>query len=156
MLAQHEVYRRIKPVDISGVLGLLEEMQFVHVNQTTPKRYPCQVVVRAAFPQGLRDFIDGLGLGGTPGRQLLRKLMPRQSIPIHVDDWMPQELYWRRFQVPLVSHPDIKMRWPEDGAEAFLEPGYLYEVRFDRMHEVVHNADCERVHLQIDQVDATI
>ena len=85
-----------------------------------------------------------------------RKLGPRQGIAPHVDAWMPGEADWRRFQVPLVSDPRIIMRWPDDGVELYLEPGWLYEVRFDRMHEVVNGADIERIHLQIDQVNATI
>lgn len=48
------------------------------------------------------------------------------------------------------------MRWPDDGVEEYLEPGFLYEVRIDRTHEVVNEADVPRVHLQVDQVNATI
>jgi hypothetical protein len=114
------------------------------------------VVLMAHFPPEVHALIGALDLGGHLARAVIRKLTPRQSIPPHVDAWMPQEANWRRFQVPLVSHPDIRMRWPDDGVDVYLEPGYLYEVRFDRMHEVVHGADVERIHLQVDQVDATI
>jgi hypothetical protein len=101
-------------------------------------------------------LVESLDLGGTLARAVLRRLSPRQSIPPHVDDWMPAEADWRRFQVPLITHPDVVMRWPDDGVSVHLEPGFLYEVRYDRAHEVVHGAECERIHLQIDQVDATI
>jgi hypothetical protein len=86
-----------------------------------------------------------------------RKLLAHQSIPPHVDDhkWM-RGTDIRRFQLPLISHPDIKMKWPEDGVELHLAPGYLYEVRFDRTHEVINNTDCERIHVQIDQHNAKI
>ena len=155
MLARHEVCRRIKPVDISPVSGLAGSLQFIYVNAGTGK-YPCHVVVGTGLPEEIKSFHEGLGLGGTLARLVLRKLMPGQSIPPHVDDWMPKERDWRRFQVPITSHPEIKMRWPDDGVEEHLAPGWLYEVRFDRTHEVVNPTDCERIHLQIDQVDATI
>jgi hypothetical protein len=155
MLARHEVFRRIEPVDLSSVSGLVGSLPFVYVNHSNGK-YPCHVVVAAAFPPEFRALVDGLGLGGTVGRMLLRKLLPGQNIPPHVDDWMPKETDWRRFQVPITSHPDIKMRWPDDGVEEHLAPGWLYEVRFDRTHEVVNPTAFERIHLQIDQIDATI
>lgn len=100
--------------------------------------------------------MEGLNLGGFTQRLLLRKLGPRQGMAPHVDTWMAAEADWRRFHVPLVSNPMIRMRWPDDGVDTWLEPGWLYEVRFDRLHEVVNPTDCERVHLQIDQQGATI
>jgi hypothetical protein len=149
-------YRAIKPVEIGPVLGILDRLQFVHVNQggNTAERYACDVVLQDKFPAELHALIDSLGLG--LARAILRRLPPRQNIPPHTDKWMPAEMDWRRFQVPLVTHPDIVMRWPDDGAAVHLKAGWLYEVRFDRTHEVVHGADCERTHLQIDQVNATI
>jgi len=119
-------------------------------------KYPCDVVLSAHFPDEVKSLIGCLGLGGESVRALLRKLQPGQSIPPHVDDWMPAEADWRRFQIPIVTDPAIIMRWPEDGQEKHLEAGWLYEVRFDRVHEVVNHAKVERVHLQIDQVNATI
>ena len=83
-------------------------------------------------------------------------LWRRQSIPPHIDDWIPKGLDWRRFHVPLVTHPSILMRWPEEGIEIHLEPGFLWEVCVTRRHEVINNADVSRIHLQIDQVNATI
>lgn len=154
-LGEHEVYRRIKSVDIGPALATLPSLQFFAVNQASAK-YQCFVVLRDKFPKELKSMIEDLGMGGTTARAVLRKLMPRQSIPIHVDDWMPAEADWRRFQVPLVTHPEIVMRWPDDNAAIHLDAGALWEVRYDRPHEVVHGADCERIHLQIDQVNATI
>jgi hypothetical protein len=149
------MYRAIKRVDLGPVLAVLGGLQFVSVNQSGGK-YQCDVVLRSEFPGALHRFIAELGLGGEQARAVLRRLAPRQGIPLHVDDWMPKEQDWRRFQVPLVTHPDIRMRWPEDDVDVHLEAGWLYEVRFDRPHEVVHGADCHRIHLQIDQVNATI
>ena len=150
------MYRAIKRVELGPVLAVLDRLQFISVNQGNQAKYPCDVVLPDTFPPEINALIDGLELGGERARAILRKLGPRQSIPPHVDAWMPKEVDWRRFQVPITSHPDIKMRWPEDGVEAHLEPGWLYEVRYDRTHEVVHGADCERIHLQVDQVNATI
>ena len=156
MLAQNEVCKCIKEVAVADAAASLGKMQFIAVNYNSPGKYPCDVVLHKQFSPELKALIEGLGLGGRTARAILRKLMPRQSIPPHVDQWMPAEAQWRRFQVPLTSHPDIVMRWPNDGVELHLAPGFLYEVRFDRLHEVVHNADVARVHLQIDQIDATI
>lgn len=155
-LAADQVYRLIKPVEIGPVLAVLGGLGFIHVNQGQKAKYECDVLLRAHFPPELVSLIEGLGLGGETARAILRKLHPRQSIPVHVDEWMPGEADWRRFQIPITSHPNIVMRWPMDGAEVHLAPGFLYEVRFDRPHEVIHGADCERIHLQVDQIDATI
>ena len=156
MLAADECYRAIKPVDLGPVLSIVDRLGFVSVGGSSPEKYKCDVVLASHFPPELRDLIAELGLGGDLARAVVRKLQPRQSIPPHIDAWMPAEADWRRFQVPMVSHPDIVMRWPGDGVEVHLRPGFLYEVRFDRVHEVVNPADVERIHLQIDQIDATI
>ena len=153
------VYRRIGAVDISALLAVLPQLQFVAVNTTStdPGKSPCLVVPPGSpLPPAIPAFVGGLGLGGATKRILIRKLGPRQGMPPHVDQWMPGEANWRRFQVPLVSHPDILMRWPNDGVEVHLAPGFLYEVRFDRLHEVVNPTDVARVHLQVDQIEATI
>lgn len=152
MLAEHEVCRRIKPVDLSPVLKVLDRLEFSDSGGV------CAWVTRkgSVAPPALVQLVRDLQLGGEVKRLFCRKLMPRQGIAPHVDSWVPTEMNWRRFQVPLTSHPDIKMRWPDDGVELHLEPGYLYEVRFDRLHEVVNDTNCERIHLQIDQVNATV
>ncbi len=150
-----DVCRQIKPVDIAPVLGDLDRLQFVHVNQAGGK-YPCDVVLSSKFTDAIRQFVESLHLGGKTARAMLRRLGPRQSIPPHVDDWMPKEANWSRFQVPITSDPAIVMRWPEDDVSVHLQPGYLYQVRYDRTHQVDHGADCYRIHLQIDQIDSTI
>jgi hypothetical protein len=157
-LGDHDCYQVIKPVDLGPVLSIMDRLQFIGVNQggTDTNRYPCSVVLQDKFPPELKRLVESLELGGRLGRAILRRLNPRQNIPPHIDAWMPAEIDWRRFQVPLVTHPDIIMRWPDDGVSVHLEPGFLYEVRYDRTHEVVHGADIARIHLQIDQVDATV
>lgn len=145
-------------VDISPVLAILDHLPFepANVGSTNPERAPCFVVRPAANPKPVTDMVAGLGLGGRTERILIRKLAPRQGMAPHVDRWMGDEADWRRFQVPITTHPDIRMRWPEDGVEVHLAAGFLYEVNFGRLHEVVHNADVDRVHIQIDQSGATI
>jgi len=155
-LAANEVYRQIKPVDHLPALAVLPQLSYVSVGHSAPGKYKCDVVLKETFPPQVWGLIESLDLGGTLARVVIRRLEPRQHIPPHVDDWMPAEADWRRFQVPLVSHPAIRMRWPDDGVEVHLAPGWLYEVRFDRLHEVVNEADVERIHLQVDQVNATI
>ena len=156
MLGVIECYRAVKPVDIGPVLSVVDRLAFVSVGGSSPDKYKCDVVLASHFPPELKALIAGLGLGGELARAVVRRLGPRQSIPPHVDKWMPAEADWRRFQLPLITHPDIVMRWPNDGIEAHLAPGFLYEVRFDRVHEVVNATDCARIHLQIDQVNASV
>ena len=157
---ENEVYRLIGSVDINPVLAVWDRLPFFLANpngdRADPKKMPCRVVLQAKFPAEVTALIESLGLGGRLGRALIRQLDPHQGIPPHVDEWMPQEMQWRRFQVPLKSHPDIVMRWPDDDVSVHLAPGNLYEVRFDRKHEVVNNTDVARSHLQIDQIDAVI
>lgn len=133
-------------------------MKWIFVNQgsTDVNKPPCRVVLSGNFCPEIKQLIADCELGGRPGRWMLRELKPRQGLAPHVDAWMGDEHNWRRFQLPITSHPDIVMRWPDAGVELHLEPGWLYEVRFDILHEVVHNADVARVHLQIDQVDSTL
>jgi hypothetical protein len=151
-LLDHECYRLLKPVMLEPVLQHIGRIEWV---DTASKCASINNLDRP-LPLEFQWLLRTLSLGGKTERHFLRKLAPKQGIAPHIDDWIPEEKDWRRFQVPLVSHPDILMRWPDDGIEVHLEPGFLYEVRFDRMHEVVNPTDCERIHLQIDQVDATI
>jgi hypothetical protein len=148
------VCRLVKPVDIGPVLSTLDRLTFVSVNQTAG--YACEVVLQDKFTPELKQLLASLDLGGELARAILRRLPPGQSIPPHVDDWMPQEADWHRFQIPIITDHRIIMRWPQDGVTEHLSAGNLYEVNFSRTHEVVNNADIARVHLQIDQVGATI
>lgn len=151
-MMENEVYRRIKPVDISGILAVMDKLEFMESGGK------CALVTRpgSIAPEPLLQLVRGLELGGTFKRMFCRKLNPYQGIAPHIDDWIDPEWNLRRFQVPLTSHPDIVMRWPGDGIEAHLEPGYLYEVRYDREHEVVNETPHSRIHIQIDQLNASI
>ena len=155
-LQEHEVYRLIKPVDLGPVLPSLAGLPFISVGHSDSSHYQCDVVLRAHLPSAVLALLERLELGGETARAVIRRLAPRQSIPPHTDQWMPAEADWRRFQVPLVTDPRIVMRWPDDGVALHLAAGNLYEVRFNRTHEVVNEADVARLHLQIDQVNATI
>lgn len=158
-LSADQCYAVLGPVDIAPVLAVWDKLPFFYANQggdPNKGQVPCHVVLANKFPPELKALVASLKLGGEPGRMILRKLSAFQGIPPHTDTWMPGEMSWRRFQVPLVTHPDIKMRWPDDGVEVHLEAGRLYEVRYDRRHEVLNPTGTARTHLQIDQVDATI
>jgi hypothetical protein len=159
-LRDDQCYQVVKPVTVEPVVAILDRLQFVSINYhlavPDPNKPPCAIVLENKFPPEIKQLIAELGLGGTTGRAILRRLDAGRGIPAHTDAWMPGESNWRRFQVPLVSHPDIVMRWPDDDVCVHLAPGNLYEVRFDRLHEVVNPTDVARTHLQIDQVDATI
>lgn len=146
-------YELVRFVDISPVLAILDHLPFepANVGSTNPEKSPCFVVLPTRIPEPVATLVAGLGLSGFTRRILIRKLGPRQGMAPHVDRWMKGEADWRRYQLPIVTHPDIRMRWPDDGVEAHLAAGGLYEVDFSRLHEVVNHADVERVHVQIDQ-----
>lgn len=154
MLAESECYKRIKPLNLAPTLAKIDLLKFVD------SKGVCAWVSdpSASAPEELLQLVRSCNLGGRYHRVFCRKLMPLQSIAPHVDnhEWLRNGNY-RRFQIPLVSDPAITMRWPEDGVEVYLEPGYLYEVRYNRLHEVVNlSPNVERIHIQIDQENATI
>ena len=156
MLASAECYRLVKPVNIAPLLAALDALQFVRAGNMAGAAPALVTIPSAELPETVTRFVAGLGLGGRTHRRFFRRLEPGQGIPLHVDDWIPVASNLRRFQVPVVTHPEIIMRWPYDGVEAHLAPGFLYEVRYDRHHEVVNTTASERLHLQIDQIGATI
>lgn len=152
MLLQHECYRRLRAVNIAPVLECISDLRFVDSGGK------CALVTApgSIAPQPMVWLLNGLRLGGTPKRVFCRKLLPGQGILPHVDDWMPDDWQMRRFHVPLITDQSVIMRWPDDGQEVHLDAGWLWEVRVDRTHEVVNGWDGERIHIQIDQANATI
>ncbi len=150
-------YRFIKQINIEVVAEAIGRLQFINVNQGSPDKCACRVLLEAHFTPDIKKFIAELGLGGRQARAVFRMLPKGMGIDPHTDTWMSAELDWHRFQLPIVTHPEVIMRWPDDGVELHLARGSLYEVDFSRKHEVINNQDeIERVHLQIDQIDATI
>lgn len=87
---------------------------------------------------------------------MLRKLLAYQSIPPHIDVCGHRMHAGRRFHVPLVTHPGVTMRWPLEDVEVHLEAGYLYEVRFDVLHEVINLAPVDRVHAVVNVLAPTL
>ena len=159
-LRDDQCYQIVKAVDVGPILSAWDRLPFFSINHnldgSDPNKPPCDVVLQDKYPPEIREFIVGLALGGRLGRSVIRRLDPGRGIPAHTDAWMPGELNWRRFQVPLVTHPDIVMCWRDYAVTVHLEVGKLYEVRFDRTHEVINPTASYRTHLQIDQIDATI
>ena len=103
------------------------------------------------LPNWVPDLIKAAKLDGVVLRVDLRKLPAGQGIPPHMDPFVQGStlVTEHRYQIPLVTHPDVTMRWPDDGVEVHLEVGRVYEVDFRRMHEIVHRAPIDRVHLQV-------
>ncbi len=147
-----EMCRQIKPVDIGSLLRLVPDMEFYDTGGINA----WLTVTGSAPPSEMVELVGQLKLGGKPIKWVCRKLMARQGIAAHVDSYVEEAGEIRRFHIPITSHPDIVMRWPNDNFEMHLEPGWLYEVCYSRLHEVINNTDSERVHLQINQLDATI
>lgn len=131
-------YRKIRPVDISGILLKLPEVIFVDSGGENGW---------LARPAWVAEFIASLQPEGKVTFTCLRKLPPYQSLSPHIDLWKNRPNTGQRFHVPLVTHPDVTMRWPDDGVEVHMEAGWLYEVCYTKLHEVVHRAPVERIHL---------
>lgn len=132
---------RLRPIDIRAALAHLETTTFRDTGGTNGW---------IAEPTWLQAFVQGLALEGHVTYACCRKLPAGQGIPAHIDPSKPGE---HRFHVPLVTHPAVTMRWPLAGEEHHLGAGYLYEVQFDQLHEIVHRAPVDRVHVQINTID---
>ena len=78
----------------------------------------------------------------------IRKIPPENEITPHRDTHVKTEE--RRLHWPIISHPDIKMVWPDHGVEVHLKPGTLYEVNPREVHAVINPTSVTRVHLMID------
>lgn len=112
--------------------------------------------IAETLPAWVPDFVARLPLQGRVTRLVLRKLPAGLGIPPHIDPVRHPHPRVRehRYHVPLVTHPDVTMRWPEEGVEIHLAVGGLYEVNHNqKVHEVVQRAPIARVHLCIDTVD---
>jgi hypothetical protein len=131
--------RKIREVDIAAALAELSGTSFVDTGGTNG---------HIAFPPWLPDFVDSLKLGRV-NYAVVRKLPAFQGIPPHIDHGIPEINSGRRYHVPLVTHPLVTMRWPEDGEEHHLEAGWLYEVDYTRLHEIVNRAPVDRIHVQV-------
>lgn len=133
--------RRIRQIDISAALAALPSTEFRDTGGSNG---------HIAEPEWLDEFVASLELGGDVLYRVLRKLPAFQGIPAHIDaERMSPVNAGRRYHVPLVTHPLVTMRWPEDGEEHHLEAGWLYEVDYTRLHEIVHRAPIDRVHVQV-------
>lgn len=133
-----ELCRKIRRVEIGFALDRLPEVQFVDTGGSNG----C-----IANPPWLAEFVDSLGIEGRVELALLRKLPPGRNIPPHIDTVRGRGNHGHRYHVPLVTHPLVTMRWPDDGEEHHLEAGWLYEVDYTRLHEIVHRAPVDRIHL---------
>lgn len=140
-----ECYRRLCRVDISELLTKLPAVNFVDTGG--PNGW-----LAAPKPDWLVPFIKTLT--NEPFTfPMIRKLPAYQGLPPHKDHWGNLPNVGRRMHVPLVSHPDVVMCWPDDGVEVHLEPGWLWEVNFLKLHAVRHMAPVDRVHLHFNVVE---
>lgn len=128
-------------MDISGALRELPRTEFVDTGGSNG---------HIARPPWLFDFVLSLALGDV-FYSVVRKLPAFQGIPAHIDEQMssPSVNIGHRYHVPLVTHPLVTMRWPDDDEEHHLEAGWLYEVDYTRLHEIVHRAPVDRIHVQV-------
>lgn len=106
----------------------------------------------------LREFVKTLPLGEGHRIALIRILRPEQPIPPHVDRDIKDGVPQRRYQLPLVTHPDVRMTWITLSGEResyHLQAGHLYEVDYRKTHEVENHSSIDRVHIQIDVLEDT-
>lgn len=139
-----ECCRKVRPVNIERALECLRSTTFTDTGGTNG---------HIAKPAWLAEFVKELDLGEV-SLALLRKLPPGQGIPPHIDTVRGRANKGRRYHVPLVTHPLVTMRWPDDGEEHHLEAGWLYEVDYTRLHEIVHRAPIDRIHVQVNAYGA--
>lgn len=149
----HEVYRRVGPVDISSLLKIVDTLAFEDTGNLNAQTTPAGSVP----PSELVDVIKQIPLGGHAIKWVCRKLAPYQGIALHDDCGVLKRIGdFRRFHIPIITHPYIMMHWPEDYVWFHLAVGWQYEIRIDRPHEVINDTGSERIHIQIDQIGATI
>lgn len=134
--------RKIRPVDINLALALLPNTHFIDTGGTNGW---------IAYPEWLPSFVESLQLEELVTYSVCRKLPAWQGIPPHVDHGRDGD---RRYHVPLVTHPSVIMRWPEEDVSVHLEAGFLYEVCFSELHEIVHRAPVDRIHVQVNVTGA--
>lgn len=129
-------------MDISRPLALLESVSFLDTQGTNG---------HIAQPDWLDAFVESLGLPGRIVYAVLRKLPAFQGIPAHMDTdhLSPRRHGGTRYHLPLVTHPDVLMCWPTDRVEVHFEAGWLYEFDHRRVHEVIHRAPVDRIHIVV-------
>jgi hypothetical protein len=133
-----ELCRKIREVNIDAVLRDLPSVEFIDSGGSNG---------HLAQPHWLRPFAESLALGRV-NHAIVRKLPAFQGIPPHIDPQTGMNA-GRRYHIPLVTHPLVTMRWPDEGEEYHLEAGWLYEVDYTKLHEIVHRAPVDRVHVQV-------
>jgi len=138
------MHRKIKPVDVSVAIVKLVGVTWRDTGGTNGW-------LADPLPEWALELAKSLRLDGVILSVCLRKLPAGQGIPLHVDPKQHQsaKVIERRYHVPLVTHPLVTMRWPDEGEEVHMEAGWLYEVRIDRPHEIVHRGPVDRVHLVV-------
>jgi hypothetical protein len=141
------VCRQLWAVDVSDAVRALPSTVFVNTGGTNGW---------IAQPAWLPAFVERLGLGGRLSYAVCRKLPAGQGIPVHVDASQHPSNVGRRFHVPLVTHPAVTFRWPDDGVEVHLAAGHLYELQVDRLHEVINRAPVDRVHVVLNIIDPVL
>ena len=149
------LYRNLGPVNIAPLLAVLPLLKFEEIQISTRNAEKCFGVL-GDLPEVFTTFVNSLGLGGETRKLFIRRLKPFTGIYPHIDEMSAQVPDLRRFHVPLVSDPEVIMRWPDDEVQVHLEPGFVWEVNFTRMHQVLNPTACQRTHLQIDQIGATV
>lgn len=136
--------QKIRQIDISDLIPRLETIAFINTGGTNGW---------VAQPDWMLPFIRNISPDGEITFACIRKLPPYQNIPPHIDSWNNRPNVGKRFHIPLLTHPGVTMRWPDDNVEIHMEAGWLYEVCFRKLHEVVHLAPVDRIHLHYNVVN---
>jgi len=83
------------------------------------------------------------------GKVIITRLMPGGIISDHIDTMPPGVVpYWQRYQVPLISGPDVIFRCGDDRIS--MQPGCAYWFNNQITHSVNNYGNTERLSMLID------
>ena len=141
-------YRELETFDPALLVALLPTFVWKSEYKNSYSLGCLRAEIHAASQEQMAAIYKLANSYGPSSRGDLRKVPPNGAITPHRDMNVGKDE--RRIHWPLVSHPDIKMIWPEEGVELHLVPGQVYEVNPHQLHTIVNPTSVDRVHLVLD------
>jgi len=143
-------YKELGTFDLAPLIEMLDHISW-RAEYKNPYSVGCFRVLAPDMPEKYRELVGAYAEKyGTMVRCDVRKVPANGEITPHRDEQVKADEH--RLHWPLVSHPDIKMSWPEHDLELHLEPGHLYEVNPHQLHTVINPTKVDRVHLMVDVI----
>ena len=145
-------------VDVKALVAWIEAID-LHAwpQQTRRELKPAMVNDLGWFDFGkhsqpIVDFLIPLFPGCTAHDRMLSCVMPRHSIPPHIDNQPPSWIC--RVHVPLMSNP--LSRFTVAGRHYHLDVGEAYTVNTEAIHSVKNEGPTPRIHFMFDVRDNSI